>query len=1053
MPKIEVHFRRLALWMMLMVLWTYLPKLARADSSTANLSVAVSDSSGAVIPGAHLLLRNSDTNQEQQADSGNAGSTTFSFLKPGHYSLTVSKNAFADVFVDHIVLNVGDDKRLLLLLKVGSAAQTVNVDGSGLSINTTDASVSTVVDRRFVENMPLNGRSFQDLISMTPGIVTQNPQSGGSVQGVGDFSVNGQRTQSNYYTVDGVSGNVAAGSSSGFGQAASSGSIASSTALGTTQSLVSVDALQEFKVSSSTYSAEYGRTPGGQFSLSTRSGTNDVHGTVFDYLRNDFFDANDWFNKQNGLKKTTLRQNDFGGTVGGPIVMPRLYNARNKSFFFGSYEGLRLTQPTAATTQYVPVSAIRTGSAAAAQPVFNAFPLPTGNEISVSGSPSGLAPFVSAYSLPGKIDSTSVRLDQRLTDKLTVFFRFADTPTFTETRTLSLLSTRHYDTKTYTLGATAQLTHKISNELRFGYADSASTLNSIIDNFGGATPTDLRSAMAIPGNVASSEAQVSIYIPSVALTSIDQRRSSNHVSQWNLTDMMNISLGHHQLRIGIDQRRIHTPLSPATPYLGMSFDSRASMIANLAYSASVQTLRPSEPIFNEFSAFVQDEWRISPSLALSAGIRWEVNPPPTEANGNVAYTVLGNVNVPSTLTLAPHGTPLWNTTWYNFAPRLGLAWTAHSEPGRETVLRAGGGVFYDTGNQQAALGYSAVGFLGFKTYTNVSVPIASAVFNLSTDPTFPISGVYAYPAHMQLPYTLQWNVSLEQALGRSQTFSLSYVASSGRRLLQQQRHVISSLNPNFQTLYYFPGGLTSSYQSLQLKFQRSVAHGLQALSSYTWSHALDYGSTDSSYQAVYGNSDFDVRHNLQAGLTWDMPHSSGNTVLSHVTSGWGLDGRVIARSAFPITLTGNLITDSTGSSYYSGVNFDASKPIYLYGTQYPGGRAINGNPNNTVNPAFTLPTGADMGNAPRNFVRAFDAVQLNLAARRDFALTEQVHLQFCTETFNLLNHPIFGYVNPTLSSVQFGQATKMLNQSLGSLSSLYQQGGPRSMQFTLRVSF
>src|SRR5260370_3344191 len=266
----------------------------------------------------------------------------FSFLRPGHYTLTVSKNAFADVVVDRIVLNVGDDKRLQLSLKVGSAAQTVNVDGSGLSINTIDASVSTVVDRKFVENMPLNGRSFQDLVSMTPGVVTQSSQAGGFVQYQGDFSVNGQRTESNYYTVDGVSGNSGAGYANGSAQIGTAGSISASTALGTTQSLVSVDALQEFRVSSSTYSAEYGRTPGGQFSLSTRSGTNALHGAVFDYLRNDLLDANDWFNNHNGIRKTPLRQNDFGGTLGGPIEIPHLYGGRERSFFFVSYEALRL---------------------------------------------------------------------------------------------------------------------------------------------------------------------------------------------------------------------------------------------------------------------------------------------------------------------------------------------------------------------------------------------------------------------------------------------------------------------------------------------------------------------------------------------------------------------------------------------------------------------------------------------------------------------------------------------------------------------------------------
>ncbi len=195
--------------------------------------------------------------------------------------------------------------------------------------------MSTVIDRKFVENIPLNGRSFQDLISMTPGVVTQNPQNSLQVVGTGgDFSVNGQRTESNYYTVDGVTGNIGAGNGGGVGEAATGGVLGGSTAVGTTQTLLSVDALQEFRVQSSTYSAEFGRSPGGQFSLLTRSGTDIFHGSAFDYLRNDFFDANDWFNDYYGKPTPALRQNDFGGTLGGPLWVPNALQRKGSLVLF-----------------------------------------------------------------------------------------------------------------------------------------------------------------------------------------------------------------------------------------------------------------------------------------------------------------------------------------------------------------------------------------------------------------------------------------------------------------------------------------------------------------------------------------------------------------------------------------------------------------------------------------------------------------------------------------------------------------------------------------------
>jgi hypothetical protein len=255
-------------------------------------------------------------------------------------------------------------------------------------------------------------------------------------------------------------------------------------------------------------------------------------------------------------------------------------------------------------------------------------------------------------------------------------------------------------------------------------------------------------------------------------------------------------------------------------------------------------------------------------------------------------------------------------------------------------------------------------------------------------------------------------------------------------------------------IQYFPNGVTSNYEAMQAKFQRSVASGLQALASYTWSHSLDYGSTNASFPLTYGNSDFDVRQNFQAGVTWNIPHLNENRVMNTLLNDWGVDGRVNIRSAFPITLTGNLFADVTGSYYYTGVNYNPANPIYLYGSQYPGGRVINGGPDvSAATAAFTLPPGTTAGDAPRNFVRAFGATQINCAVRRDFHLMENLSLQFRAEAFNVFNHANFGYIDPALGDLQFGQATKTLNSSLGSVSSLYQQGGPRSMQFSLKLAF
>lgn len=1056
MSHFEVLFRRLVSSMCAIALCCCASPLAFADGSSASLTLTVSDTSGAIIQGATASLRNSDTDQQQTSISNRSGSASFPFLKPGHYVLTVSKDGFSDVTVANILLNVGDEKHLQLVLKVGGATQNVTVDGSGQTINTTNASVSTVIDRQFVANIPLNGRSFQDLISMTPGVSTQSPQkSSQSIGYNGDFSINGQRTESNYYMIDGVSGNSSSGYGNGYAQPATGGTIAATTALGTTQSLISVDALQEFRVESSTYSAEYGRAPGGQISFASRSGTNQPHGTAFDYLRNNYFDANDWFNDNLGQPITPLRQNDFGGTLGGPIWIPKLYDGKNKSFFFVSYEGLRLTQPQAASIEYVPDTYMRQQAPSAMQSILNAFPLQTGTDYGTASSPS-LAQFSKSYSLPSQIDSTSIRIDHTLTPRLTTFFKLAITPSSEASRILSSLGQNQSGNQAYTVGATLQLAPKMTNEFRLGYTRDHAKQQYTIDNFGGAISTSITNAMGL-GSYSNPYSEPYIDINSIGSTYLIGGSSENKSNQWNLVDSTSIVLGHHEIKVGIDYRRIISPLLPPSPYVFPYYSTGKAVVSDSSSFTLIQKYISATPVFNETSAFVQDNWRMASRFTLSYGLRWEINPPPSEAHGDDAYTVLGSVYNPSSLTLAPQGTPLWKTAWFNFAPRLGAAWTVRDVSGWETVMRAGLGVFFDTGNEIATDGYEGLGFQANQDLSGISVSLTPSelAFEPKTTPPYTAGNVYAFPSHLQLPYSLQWNATLEQSLGRRQSVTLAYVASNGRRLIEQQEIYVTPSNPNFGYVIYFTSGNTSNYQSLQTKYQRSVVHGLQALASYTWSHSIDFGSNDTALPYTRGNSDFDVRQNLQGGVNWDIPSPPTNSALRVIFGNWGLDARLLARTGFPVTLSGSSLLDAaTEQFYYGGVNLVPGRPIYLYGSQYPGGRALNGGPSvSSATAAFTLPASGQAGNAPRNFARGFGENQVNLAARRTFALHEALNLQFRAEVFNILNHPNFGLINPTLTNAQFGRATSMLNGSLGTVAAQYQQGGPRSMQFALKVLF
>lgn len=1022
--------------------------IALAQSTNATISGGVTDPQGNLIPNAEVVIANDVTGVLYPAKTNGSGMYLVPILPPGHYHVQVSKPGFKTIIKADVQLNVQSAVALNFTLPVGATSESVTVDAASPALNTTDASVSTVVDQKFVGNIPLNGRSFQDLISMTPGVVTQTPQN--TSQGVGtsgDFSVNGQRTQSNYYTVDGISANVNAGNGNGISGAATGGTLGGTTTLGTTQTMVPVDALQEFRIQSSTYSAEYGRSPGGQISLSTRSGTNVFHGSAFDYLRNNFFDANDWFNDHFGKPEPALRQNDFGGTLGGPVWIPKLYNGKDRTFFFAAYEGLRLTLPTAATIQYVPDLAMRQQAVETMQPILDAFPLPNGLDYGSASSPS-LAQFIAPFSLPSRIDSTSVRVDHVFGPKLALFFRYGNTPSSSESRPYFALTTTTSNTRSFTLGASSQLSNKFTNEFRLGYARSDAAQVGVLDSFGGATPVNLAAAMGA-GGYARADPVLIISIAGIGNPIMEVLDTQNAQRQWNVIDTVSVLAGHHTLKFGVDYRHLKTLLTPPDVEPYAVFSNAQQLISGKPGTPYVFRYLPATPLFNQTALFAEDEWRVSPSVNLSYGLRWEFDPPPTEQHGQDAFTLDGNFGNPASLTVAPRGTPLWQTTWYNFAPRLGVAWIAHNRPGLQTVVRAGGGVFFDSLNEVATIGYGGLGFRANAIQTGASIPFTATQLNIPISTTAPYTAatITAFPKHLQLPYTLEWNASLQQALGARQSLTLSYVGANGRRLIGLQEKLLTAFNPNFGTVEYFQSGVTSNYQALQFQFQRSVSKGLQALAAYTWAHALDFGSNATALPLQRANADVDVRNNFQAGVTWDLPRLTEGRFVNALLNDWAVDGRLNVRTSFPITMGGPLVTDpATGELYSSGLNVVPGQPPYVYGSQYPGGRAIN-------RAAFSQPPAGTIGNAPRNSLRGFGATQTNLAVRRDIHLHDPVALQFRAETFNLFNHPNFGYVDPTYTDATFGQATKMLNSSLGTVASQYQQGGARSMQFALKLLF
>jgi hypothetical protein len=1038
-----------------------------AQSPNGSISGIVFDPDKRSIPGAEIIAINDLTSVKYVASTNGDGIYAIPNLPPGPYRIQVSKVGFKSLIKPDILLNVQDALAINFTLPIGAASVTVTVEGGAPLINTTDATVSTVVDRQFAENLPLNGRSFESLIYLTPGVVAtpSSPSDGGQ------FSVNGQRASSNYWTVDGVSANIGTGAGNSPGNGIG-GTIGSLTALGGTNGLVSVDAMEEFRIQTSTYAPEFGRTPGGQISILTRSGTNRLHGTVFDYLRNDLFDAANWFNgfrNDPPLPKAEERQNDFGGTLGGPI-------AKDRAFFFFSYEGLRLRLPQTAITG-VPDAAARLAATPAMQPYLNAFPKPNGADNPVTG----IAAFSSSYSNPGTVDAYSLRLDYKLSRRWSLFGRYNYSPSDVVVRgasgvsqSLSVLQPFSLRTQTITAGATTQLSSTVMNDVRVNYSRADAESSQTLDAFGGAVPL---AALPLPNGFGSQNSLFEITITSLGQGSTisEGRAVKNAQRQFNLVDSVTWQRGSHGLKAGADFRQLNPTSSPFT-YLQAATFSNVSKSESGSINFGFLESRKIVPLrFRNFGLFAQDTWRVLPRLTVTYGLRWDIDAAPSALNGPGIPAVTGyDVNDLTKLAIAPAGTPAFHTPYGGVAPRFGAAYQVSRIPKRETVVRGGFGVFYDlvsaeTGN---AIGLLVPPFGNTTRLSNTTFPYTAAqAAPPNIAPVASIQDIEVFNPNLKLPYTLEWNVSFEQAFGNEQTLSVSYLGAAGRRLLQSIIYFLPPSNPAVEEAEFVDNTASSEYNALQVQFHRRLSRGLQVLASYTWSHSIDDGSASSggslsnlgvpgSSNQNRGSSDFDIRHSFSAGVTYNLPSPKAHAALKAILGNWSTQNTVLARSAPPVDIVDTNFFEFNGGIFTSiRPDVVSAVPRYVFGSAYPGGKAIN--PSAFIDPPADPSTGnpTRQGTLGRNALRGFGATEWDFAVHRDFPIREWMKLQFRAEMFNVLNHPNFGPPNSGFGGADFGISTQMLGSSLshgnlsGGLNPLYQIGGPRSVQFALKLFF
>ena len=1028
-----------------------------SQMETATLSGTVMDQTGAAVPDAQVEITNSDTNVGLTTTTNKGGLYVFSTLKPGRYRIVVTKAGFKQVLLTDVILNVQDVVSHNFSLQVGAVSESISISADAPLINADSAAVRTVVDQRLVSELPLNGRSFQTLFELTPGVVIAPA----NFSEQGQFSVNGQRTDANYFTVDGVSGNVGAPNGFGFGQFAG-GALPAMTGAGGTNGLVSTEAVQEFAIQTSSYAPEFGRTPGAQISVVTRSGSNAFHGSAFDYLRNDAFDATDWFAGRAGLPKAKEHQNDFGGTLGGPLW-------KNKTFFFLSYEGLRLLQPSTGLSD-VPTVASRNAAPSTIQPYFNAYPLPTGPD-----EGNGLAPANYSFSNRNRLDAGSIRIDQHLGSSVSIFGRYNYAPSEVLSRgggisgvALNTLEDKSFSLRTVTAGLTYAITPRMGDELRFNWSSSVASDLGHVDTVGGATP--LTAEAVFPPGVDQEHAEfVSLFANANNSDLIVGSNNDNRERQWNLVNNLSWQWRDHLFKFGVDYRRL-TPSLDGPRYGQIAeFLDVPSAISGTAVAVLNSFAGPVQATLANYSLYSQDTWKALSRLSLTYGVRWDYNPP-GEARGasGLRSLALSNTDNLSALAFAPGGAPLYRATKDNFAPRIGVAYQLRDSGRFESVLRAGFGLFYDLGTNAVGNTLSLYPFSA-ETVTFGSFPLTPAE---AAPPAFtsnpPFSHVVGFLPTIKQPYTYQGNLSYEQSLGEKQSITLAYVGSAGHSLLREEEFNSSPpLPPAFERVELVTNRGYSNYNAFQGSFRRRATSGLEVLGSYTLAHSLDNGSSDQvtnvptqfvSASRDYGPSSFDIRHAGTIALVYALPSFECSRFCSAMFRGWGVNTFVTARSSPPVDVTVSRLLSS--GFYFLRPDLVPGMPLYLADPLAPGGRQFNG-------AAFRVPQAEIQGDLGRNALRAFPLLQGDVSIRREFRCTEHLRLQARLEAFNVLNHPNFtppsGNLGSSFAPGQislnpvFGISQSLLNSGLQDGSSgfnpLYQVGGPRSLQLALKLEF
>lgn len=1069
---------------------------ARGQVTTADVLGTVTDITGAVIPGATVTIQNTGTHETRTETSGPDGAFSLTTLQPGDYVLTVTANGFKTFEARNVKVIGGDRARLDVSLQLGATTEQIEVQAEVSALQTDSTNVGTTISGHAVQDIPINGRNYMALVQVAAGVNSGSPNAlaaGGRVDDrrpTSAVSANGQPESANNQLVDGMDNNGRWNSS--------------------VELRPSVEAIEEVRTDVNTYTAEVGRTAGAAINIITKSGTNNLHGSAFEFFRNDLTDARNYFATASVLPhKPELRQNQFGGSLGGPIL-------KNRTFFFGDFEEFRridgtnsvyLTSvPTLYEHQHPgDLSDIGGPVVTSVNPTslayFQLYPLPnTTGTRSAAGIPQNN--FLYNPALRQTIYLGDLRIDEHINPNNLLFARYSQNSTTTFIPALFPVSSSGAIGAGTAAAPAPGNSQQDTHNAQLGYT-RIFTPNTVWDVKGSYTYFSL---LFTPPNFGKNwndqapylipQANQCLYCSGLASISItgayspigDQTQSPavRVENNYQVLSSLTWTHGKHAVKGGVSI--IQRNLSPVQQYFkaGITFKDNTPKLALADFFTGSpfqvqRTITLTKPHFRTYepAVYLQDDWHATSHLTFNIGLRYEIFTPPSEKDGKLARFDL------PTLQLVNDKTGGAQTDFSNLNPRFGFAYN----PLPRTVVRGGFGIshYADDYAQSMQLANPPNGFqTGTITLTTpISAGIPAAVANPTTTSSL-FGAIAAKPTHFRRTYIEQYNLLLQQQLAAN-VITLGYVGSVSRHQMQQIPNIdipvpagpsaagtaapaapYAGTLPKVNTIAYWSDEGAGSYNAMQVSFERRLTKGLAANLNYTLAHGLDDVSNQNDGEVGYGliptqigtydygNSFIDVRQRVAGTFAYSLPFGTDGTFRHKLLAGgWQINGLGFWQTGTPISITSSYTQNGRTQINISNT-VTADRPNRASGNPYlhVQGSAASGIHflNNAV---FVLQPLGTAGNVGRNQFYGPHTRRGDLSVFKTVPVRESISAQFRVECFNITNTPNFAQPNAAISAYSGSTAglTATTASNFGTITSTANGYSNRQLQFAVRVLF